>query len=56
MAIIAKTVKLGTIAAADFYRRKLEADLCLAGRINRELLQQILSVQSGYGVWAILPL
>ncbi len=47
MAIIAKTVKLGTIAAADFYRRKLEADLCLAGRINRELLQQILLFNQG---------
>ena len=42
MAIIEKAVRLGTIAAADIYRRRFESDICLAGRVNRDLLQQIL--------------
>lgn len=44
MDIIARTVKLGTVAAADRYRTSFASDTCQAGRVNRSLLQQILAL------------
>lgn len=44
MDIIARTVKLGAIAAADHYRKRFASDACQAGRVNRSLLQQILTL------------
>ncbi|MGD0153108.1 MAG: GH3 auxin-responsive promoter family protein [Thermacetogeniaceae bacterium] len=42
MAIIERAVKLGAVAAASTYQERFEPDICLAGQVNRELLQQIL--------------
>ncbi len=42
MAITERAVKLGAVAAANTYQTSLEPDICLAGQVNRELLQQIL--------------
>ncbi len=51
MAILERAIKMGAIAAADSSRRQFEADVDMAGQVNRELLQQILQLNqnSDYG-------